>query len=64
MNNVSSFHRPLPGDTAVYYCWNCKKNFSAKVPNVKLLFTFSSSRHTVKCPDCKKKCSLSPMVQY
>lgn len=33
MNPVSNFHRPLPGDSAKYYCITCKKSFTAQVPN-------------------------------
>lgn len=64
MNHVSNFHIPLPGEIAIYYCWNCKKNFSAKVPEDRTLSLIFNSRLRVRCPDCKTYCSLSPMIQY
>lgn len=62
----SNFHQPLPGDSAIYYCNNCKKSFSAKVPENHILNIFKRINHhgMVKCPDCKKLCFLDPKIQY
>lgn len=66
MNSPSNFHQPLPGETAMFYCWNCKKSFEAKVPQPGILAIFKkkSAIGTVKCPDCKKNCGLDPKIKY
>ena len=66
MNMTSNFHRPMPGDKAMYYCFQCKKSFSAIVPEDGV-FTFLkkiTKQGVVKCPDCKKPCNLDPRIQY
>lgn len=49
MNPVSNFHRPLPDDSAKYYCITCKKSFTAQVPN-------EGFKETLKSRTCKMSC--------
>lgn len=66
MNPVSNFHRPLPGDSAKYYCIYCKKSFIAKIPQTDIgnILKKLSNQGRVKCPDCKRLCGLDPRIQY
>ena len=66
MNPVSNFHRPLPGDSAKYYCITCKKSFTAQVPDEGIFSILKklSNQGRVKCPACKRLCGLDPRIQY
>lgn len=66
MNPTSNFHSPLTGESAMYYCYHCKKSFSAKVPGEGIINIFKkiTNQGRVKCPDCKKFCCLDPKIQY
>ena len=66
MNTTSNFHKPIPGDKAMYYCNHCKKSFSAKVPEYDIINIIKKviNHGFVKCPDCKSPCSLDPRIQY
>jgi len=66
MNPVSNFRRPLPGESAKYYCLNCKKSFTAQVPEEGIFSILKnlSKQGRVKCPDCKRPCGLDPRIQY
>ena len=66
MNETSNFHRPMPGDNAMYYCFYCKKSFSAKVPEDGILSILKKvlNHGLVKCPDCKRPCNLDSRIQY
>ena len=66
MNPVSIFHRPLPGDSARYYCSTCQKSFTAEVANEGIFSMLKklSNQGRVKCPACKRLCGLDPRIQY
>lgn len=66
MNPTSNFRQPLPGESAMYYCIQCKKSFKAKIPDdgIFSIFRRKSNQHRVKCPDCKKPCILDPTILY
>ena len=66
MNPVSNFHRPLPGESAKYYCIYCKKSVVAKIPQTSIgnIFKKISIQGRVKCPACKRLCGLDPRIQY
>lgn len=62
----SNLFPPRSGETALFYCHKCKKNFSAKIPSPGILDIFKSSfgKAKVKCPDCKNLCGLDPKIKY
>lgn len=66
MNTTSNFHKPMPGDKAMYYCNHCKKSFSAKVPGDGIFSIVKKviNHGLVKCPYCKRPCNLDPRIQY
>lgn len=55
-----NFIPPKPGDSIIYCCTNCKKQFSHKIPEPAFLFF----KKKVKCPDCKHLSVPAPFIQY
>lgn len=66
MNPISNFRRPLPGESAKYYCIYCKRSFIAKIhqTGISNIFKKISIQGRVKCPTCKRLCGLDPRIQY
>ncbi len=65
MNRKSSFHIPMPGDIAIFYCLCCKKRFTATIPEEHWFDFFNkTANRKAKCPSCKKLCSLDLGILY
>lgn len=65
MNITERFHLPLLGDTATYFCLNCKKSFAATVPELRFFDIFRRTMiNRARCPNCNKLCTLDPKTQY
>lgn len=54
---ISSFRRPLPGETVVLQCAKCKRIFSGPNPDVfgEEIPSIFEKREKPVCPDCGSK---------